>query len=307
MNGRNNSHGIWQFKFLRFTRQWGLSIAVTFFAVLWLTLIAGVWAEAKELNPESDSPNSAQADPQNDDQSASENSVQASSEVSEEKSGDRAPGSTQENNSDDEYSFNWLDTDKKIYVLQNRKFLKAGRVLLSAMGGVGFSNPYRSTYNVDPRFTYYLSESFGVEVFYTFTSNSPNNTFQALASSNGASIPSVREIHGQYGGDIQYIPWYAKINVFNTILHFDWYFNAGVGQIQSFVATQTSFSAPPSLVQQDLTGLFLSTGHLYHLNTWFDVRIDVTGAFYSAPIKGLAGDTSWYSNYNFGVGVGLKL
>ena len=34
---------------------------------------------------------------------------------------------------DDEYNFSWLDPDKKIYVLQNRKYRKAGRVMFSGM------------------------------------------------------------------------------------------------------------------------------------------------------------------------------
>ena len=47
-----------------------------------------------------------------------------------------------------EYDFSWLDPDKKIYVIQNRKYLKAKRALVSVLGGLGLSNPYRTTYNV---------------------------------------------------------------------------------------------------------------------------------------------------------------
>jgi len=140
------------------------------------------------------------------------------------------------------------------------------------------------------------------------TSNIPNGTFRALTVASGSSaLPQIREIRAQYGGAIQYVPWYAKINVFNTILHFDWYFNFGAGGIQSFVDTRTNASVAPALVQQDLMGLFFGTGHLYHLSQSFDVRIDVTGAFYQAPINGLTGESAWYSNYNFGIGVGFKL
>ncbi len=208
---------------------------------------------------------------------------------------------------EDEFSFNWLDTDKKIYVLQNRKFLKAGHPLISGMVGVGFSNPYRTTYNLDPRLTYFISESWALEVFYTYTSNKSNSTFDALVTASSSAIPLIREIRGQYGAFLQYIPWYAKINVFNTILHFDWYFGAGAGQVQSYVDTRSNKTAASNFVQQDKLGLFFNTGHYYHITQNFDVRIDVTGAFYQAPINGLTGETSWYSNYNFGFGVGLKL
>jgi outer membrane beta-barrel protein len=209
--------------------------------------------------------------------------------------------------SEDEYSFNWLDPDKKIYVLQNRKYLKSNRLLLSVMGGVGFSNPYRSTYNVDPRMSYYFNETWGIEVFYTLTGNSPNTVLDALQRASPNTLPNIREIRAQYGGMLHYVPWYAKINVFNSILYFDWYFGAGAGTVQTYVDTRTQVSAPSNFLEQDMFSLFFCTGHQFHLSQSWVVRIDVTGAFYQAPINGTAGDTAWYSNYNFGVGIGLRI
>src|SRR4051794_7630159 len=78
-------------------------------------------------------------------------------------------------NDDDEYSFSWLDPEKKIYVLQNRKYLKSPRLLVSVTGGVGISNAYRSVYSVDPRIGFFFSEAFGIEGFYTANSNSSNS------------------------------------------------------------------------------------------------------------------------------------
>jgi hypothetical protein len=119
---------------------------------------------------------------------------------------------------DEEYNFNWLDPDKKIYVLQNRKYLKGGHPILSVLGGVGFSNPYASTYNLDGRFAFYITEVWGIEAFYTYTVNSPNSTLQALGIAAPNTLPNVRQIRAQFGGQLHYVPWYAKINVFNSIL-----------------------------------------------------------------------------------------
>src|SRR5690606_17981279 len=66
---------------------------------------------------------------------------------------------------ENEYNFKWLDPDKRVYVLQNRKFEKSGRLLLSGMVGIGMSNPYRNTYVVEPRVAYYLTETVGIEAF----------------------------------------------------------------------------------------------------------------------------------------------
>jgi outer membrane beta-barrel protein len=208
---------------------------------------------------------------------------------------------------DSEYNFSWLDPDKKIYVLQNRKYTKAGHPMVSLMGGVGASNPYRSTFSVDPRLAYYINEMFGIEAFFTYTSNSPNNTIEALQIASPTTLPNIREIRAMMGAMVHFVPWYAKINVFNTILYFDWYFGAGASQVQSFVDTRTNKNSPSNFVQQNIPALVLSTGHLYHISQRFLARFDLTGSFYQAPINGLAGDNTWYSNFNFSFGLGLKI
>lgn len=207
----------------------------------------------------------------------------------------------------EEYNFNWLDPEKKIYVLQNRKYEKTGHPLLSVMGGIGFSNPYRDSYTIDPRFAYYMSEGWGIELFYTATINSPNNTFRALSIAAPNTLPSIREIRAQYGAQIHWVPWYAKINVFNSILYFDWYFGVGAGSVQSFVNTTTTVGGAPNFAPDNLLGIFLSTGHQYHLSQHFVVRLDITSVLYQANINGLTGDTSWFSNINIGAGLGLRL
>ncbi len=207
----------------------------------------------------------------------------------------------------EEYNFNWLDPDKKIFVLQNRKYLKKGHPFLSVLGGVGFSNPYRSTVNLEPRLSYFMSEYWGVDFFYTQIFNSSNSTFQALSVAAPNTLPFIREIRAQFGGEIYYVPWYAKINVFNSIIYFDWYFGLGAGSVQSFVNTTQTSGAAANYVQDNLLGIFLSTGHLYHVSESFIVRMDMTTALYSAHINGLTGDSTWYSNINFGLGIGWRL
>jgi len=247
-----------RYQIAAFFQEWGGRITLILIAVIWLILVAGVWAEASE----SDSGN-------------------------------------------DEYNFSWLDKDKKIYVLQNRKFLRGGHAILSVMGGSGFSNPYRTTYQLDPRIAFYFNETWGVELFYTSIFNSPNSVAAALAQAAPNTFPDIREIRAQYGGMVHYVPWYAKINVFNTILHFDWYFGVGVSAISAFVDT-AQLGTQSNYQQQSLTGLVVSTGHEYHLSQSFLARIDLTGVFYSAPVLGLSGNSSIYSNYNFGVGLGWR-
>lgn len=210
---------------------------------------------------------------------------------------------------DDEYSFSWLDPEKKIYVLQNRRYLKGGRLFLSAMVGPGVSNPYRTTLAIDPRVAYYINETFGLEFFYTIYKNQKNSTVNALESTigTGNTIPVIREITSQYGAVLHYVPWYAKINVFNTILYFDWYFSAGVGLLTGDLDVRDTVGDAPVFVKQQFTGFILGTGHQYHLSERFSVRLDFGGSFYQAPDFGETGPKSIYTNFNFGLGLGIRL
>lgn len=206
----------------------------------------------------------------------------------------------------DEYSFKWLDPEKKIYVLQNRKYLKANRPMLSVLGGPGLSNPYRTSYTVEPRISFYLSEQWGLEVTYGKTFNSENNTYQALKQASGTGVlPVVREINSQYGASVHWVPWYAKINVFNQILYFDWYFSGGAGTVQT--TAFTSSGTTTSQQSQDFFALFAGTGHQYFLSDSLTFRLDFSGAFYQAPVFGNSGDKTWFSNFNFAIGLGFRI
>jgi outer membrane beta-barrel protein len=265
------SHGNWREN----AREWGIRLGVVLGAMLWLTLVAVSWADGSEV--------------------------------------DRSPAATPPAKAaaaaleSDEYNFSWLDPDKKIYVLQNRRYIKAKHLLLSAMAGTGFSNAYRSAYSVDPRVAFYFSEALGIEAFYSFFHNKENNTFEALQQSAPNTLPVVREIRSQYGLLMHYVPWYAKINVFNKILYFDWYFTGGAGTIRTALDTRTSSASASQFTNQDLFSLFLGTGHQYHLSQFMLVRLDFSGGFYRAPVFGNEGDNAWFSNYVFGLGFGFKL
>ncbi|OFZ21506.1 MAG: hypothetical protein A2X94_08955 [Bdellovibrionales bacterium GWB1_55_8] len=218
-----------------------------------------------------------------------------------------ADAASESKSGSDEYSFNWLDPDKKIYVLQNRRYSKANRLLVSAMGGMGASNPYRTSTVLEPRVAYYVSDSIGFEAFYSMSSNRENATFEALQLSAPNALPVVREVRSQAGLLAHWVPWYAKINVFNQILYFDWYFSGGIGTMQTALDTRTVAGSAAQFVDQNLSAFFAGTGHQYHLSQSWTVRLDFMGAFYRSPLMGTTGPSTWFSNYNFGVGLGYRL
>lgn len=251
-------------------------ILLILIAILWLVVIAVSWVGAED---------SAHAD-------------------------DAAPAtaSSSSASSDDEYNFNWLDPEKKIYVLQNRRYLKAHRALLSLMIGPGLSNPYRNTFNVDPRVAYYFNEQWGIEGFYTVSFNTPNEAVQALADATPTTLSVAHEVRGEGGALVHWVPWYAKLNFFNKILYFDWYLEGGGGEVNwSAFGTGTSTAAAQVIGSLGRPAAFAGTGMQFHLNENLAVRLDFMGAYFTAPIEGVTGDTSWFSNYNFGIGLGVRL
>jgi outer membrane beta-barrel protein len=123
------------------------------------------------------------------------------------------------------------------------------------------------------------------------------------------TLPVIREIRSQYGGEIHWVPWYAKINVFNKVLYFDWYFAAGAGALQSALYNSTTDAGVTTATEVDQTNFafFWGTGHIYHITDSLLVRLDFTSAVYNAQVFGTGGATSWYSNLNVGAGVGWRL
>ncbi len=207
----------------------------------------------------------------------------------------------------DEQSFDWVDPVKGRDILQNRYYRKVERLFVSAMVGPASSSAYRSTFTFDARVTYYFRELLGIEVFYALNANQENNTFEALKVSSPGALPMVREIRSQYGLLWQFVPWYAKVNVFNRILYFDWYFSGGAGTLRTELDTRTSAAAAPNFTLDDRFAVLLGTGHQYHLSKDLSVRLDFTGAFYQAPVAGTTGASVWFSHYSLGAGIGIRI
>lgn len=207
----------------------------------------------------------------------------------------------------DEYDFNWLDPDKKISVLQNRKYLKALRPEISFLVGPSFNSPYRISLNLDPRASFYFTEWLGIEGFFHYTFSDESATFKALKGTGSDVMPVVRELRYEFGGMVKFLPWYAKINVFNLILYFDWYFGLGGGAVHNARDVRAKLTDAAVMVGEDRPAGVFSTGHQYHLGNHFLARLDFTWIFYPAPIYGASGDTTWNSNLGLALGLGFRL
>ncbi|MCO5141788.1 MAG: outer membrane beta-barrel domain-containing protein [Oligoflexia bacterium] len=188
----------------------------------------------------------------------------------------------------DEYDFSWLDPDKKIYVVQNRKYLKKGRLELALSGGVGIGEPYRKRRIFLPRAFFYINETWAVSALAGFNSNSENDNFVALKTVSSV-VPAVRDVQSFYGGSIVWLPFYGKINIFNQILYIDWHFELGVGQASTEIDLNTSSTGNPRIQESSHFSFHWGTGQKFFITRNFAARLDYLAMFYKAP-TGLNGN-----------------
>ncbi len=217
-----------------------------------------------------------------------------------------------------EYNFSWLDPEKKVYVLQNRRYPKSQHASLSLLGGYGLGEIYRTVYSIQPRIGYWFNEEWGIEGFFSYRHHVQNGTYRALvnapavinATNQATATPMIREVNAQFGVLMNWAPWYAKINVFDTILYFDWYFSAGAGMLMTEVGPKSKTEAPSFWRSENLFAVFLGTGQLFHLSDMVDLRLDLLGHFYQADIYGgLNGSNqpTLFSSFTFNAGIGFRL
>lgn len=187
----------------------------------------------------------------------------------------------------DVYEFSWLDPDKEVYVLQNRKFRKANMFHVNAGYGLTTSGAFVDSNAVHLRGGYFFSEDWGFELMYSKNSGEENDTFKSVVSSVGGSgtTPFRRIVQGYYGVMALWSPFYTKINTFNSIAYMDWIFGLGYGQLteQSNKKRFDNTVINDSEITEETHGGVLWTAAMkfYVSETW-SIRGDFTGVFYSA-------------------------
>ena len=217
----------------------------------------------------------------------------------------------------DEYDFSWLDPEKKIYVVQNRKYLKEGRLEISLSGALGLGEAYRNRKGLMPRAVFYPSENFGISVLGAFNSNSENDNVAGLIASGSNRIPAVRDTQSFVGASVMWIPFYGKVNLFNQILYLDWFVEAGVGQVKTEIDLNTDItggSHEPNIETGSFMAWHWGTGQKFFVTRHWSVHLNFLAQYYKAPNglvsgqlnpKSSAGspDAS-YTNYYVSIGAG---
>lgn len=210
----------------------------------------------------------------------------------------------------DTYNFSWLDPDKEVYVLQNRKYRKNGRVYANLGGGLTTSGAFVSAKNLQGRVGYFFKEEFGFEFLYSANSGTENATAKSVRNEGSSgSVPFRRIVDNYYGAMLLWSPFYSKINTFNTVVYVDWIFGLGYSSLtetnnrDEFISGATS--ATPT--QETHAGLMWQAAMKFYLNESFDVRVNLATVHYKAPKASVAtAEEAWNTNYDLSLTLGYS-
>ncbi|HLE11588.1 MAG: hypothetical protein A2504_05485 [Bdellovibrionales bacterium RIFOXYD12_FULL_39_22] len=211
------------------------------------------------------------------------------------------------------YNFSWLDPDKEVYVLQNKKYRKDKKAHLSAGYGMTTNGAFVDATSLQGRVGFFFTEEWGMEFLYAQNSGEENENFQSVLNIGGpGSTPFRRIVENYLGAMVLWSPFYAKVNTFNSIVYVDWMVGLGYGQLneknnREVVRTGTTGLAD---VKESHNAIMWGTGLKFYLSPMFHIRLDLTAMHYSA-LRALTVKTSDdegnYENFDLTLALGINL
>lgn len=172
------------------------------------------------------------------------------------------------------YNFSWLDKDKEIYVLQNRKFRKEGKVYVGGNAGKTLSGAFVDMYGASLRGGFFFREDWGIELAYGKGMGGENTTAKGIKEQG--TVPFYRKVDSYMGGMVMWSPFYSKINTFNKIFYYDWLFGAGVANVTS-LDNRKKFDDQTSLTSESTLAFMWTTGMRFYITESWSARLDFTG------------------------------
>lgn len=182
------------------------------------------------------------------------------------------------------YDFLWLDPDKKVYVLQNKIFKKEHSFYLDVGYLSNFTSKFQDTSGLGFRTGYYISEEWGLELFYNRYSNANNDDYRNVRAFNTVD-PFIRRLNSSMGAMVIWSPFYGKVNTFNQIFYFDWSFGAGVAKIdaESNLETVRQLNVVSAYDSESYTGAIIKTKLKFHLREHIHLGVEYMNTYYNAP------------------------
>lgn len=206
------------------------------------------------------------------------------------------------------YDFSWLDKDKEVFVLQNRKYRKAMSPYLSIGSGMTTSGAFVDSYYFQGRAGMFMQEEWGLEFLYTKAQGAENETYKSVENINntGAGATAFRRIVDNYWGvALLWSPFYAKVNTFNSIVYVDWTLGGGLGQLTEHNNKDSiRENTPMPDTTETHLGAFWETSLKFWVTQNWSINCDLVGFYYQADkAQNIENENTkaFYSNYDLGL------
>lgn len=172
--------------------------------------------------------------------------------------------------------------------VRERLFQQTNRHELTLQGGYYVSDLFDGTYVVGGAYAYHMTEDFAVEASAAWT---------RIASAGGPELERTFSVlQGKqrrellFDADLVWSPAHGKLRLGGAIRHFDLYFAAGAGVVDSVLSSDIAANA--------------AIGLKFFLGRAISVRVDVRNHFYRQQ---LLARKEWVNDVTAMIGIGLFL
>ncbi|MEX0799013.1 MAG: outer membrane beta-barrel domain-containing protein, partial [Bacteriovoracaceae bacterium] len=212
---------------------------------------------------------------------------------------------------DNVYEFSWLDQDKEIYVLQNRKFRKNKKIYVGGLFGRQINGAFINSNEVSLHGGFFFKEDWGFEVNYTLASGSTNSTHDSV-NEQGAAVAFYRKVDTSMSAMAIWAPFYAKINTFNKIFYYDWMFGAGVANVTTLDNRNEFDQASPDsdeLTEDTTTAPTWMTNFRFYITQNWSAEMRIEGLHMNVEMVSEdvsnrdTSETRWNHYYDFKLGL----
>jgi outer membrane beta-barrel protein len=206
------------------------------------------------------------------------------------------------------YNFSWLDPDKEVFVLQNRKYRKKGKFHINVGGGMTTSGAFVDSTTLQGRIGYFFKEEWGFEGLYASNSGEENDTARSLRSDGTAGSTPFRRIVDEYAGAmILWSPFYTKVNTFNKIIYLDLILGLGYATLtETNNRDEFLLGLDSAQKTEEHNGILWELGVNFFVNSSWHVRLDLTTIHYQAQRpSSTAAEDEYYSNFDLSLSVGM--
>ncbi len=206
------------------------------------------------------------------------------------------------------YKFNWLDEDEKVFVIQNKEYVKSKRLGLDFNFLKSDSSAYQSTNGFTGAMAYYFNEEFSLDFTYKHYMNRDNVDYQNLkkAFPTTTMSPLLRKIDSAMLVHLNWIPFYGKINTFNSIYYFDVGMGLGLGQFKTSSNYKTYQTASEAYEQEANSGFDGRVFFKFHFTQNFNFGFEYSYTGLKAIMSADKKETMIYYN-DLMIGIGFLL